>query len=277
MKRSPEYQRLTTNLERARADAHELGPESEEGKQKIKLAQSLDDQRSMCLAYILMRKVIGVLAAALPIVVLIVGKVFYHQGIPGSISGYYYTHLRTYFTGTLCVLGVFMFTYQLRDVDEYKWDNILSTFAGVTALGVAFFPTTPNVDKLSSGQKGAGTVHLLCAGALFAFLAVFALVIFRKHKGYLSGRKKLRNKIYAVCGGIIAGCIVIILVMRVVANGRSGNSLYWLEAVAVVAFGVSWLVKGETFPFLNDTQEDIVKALQPPTPPTADSVTAGAS
>jgi hypothetical protein len=29
-------------------------------------------------------------------------------------------------------------------------------------------------------------------------------------------------------------------------------SLFWFEAIAVVAFSISWLVKGAAFPVLND-------------------------
>jgi hypothetical protein len=32
----------------------------------------------------------------------------------------------------------------------------------------------------------------------------------------------------------------------------SHEPVFWLEAIAVISFGIAWLVKGETFAFIRD-------------------------
>jgi hypothetical protein len=55
--------------------------------------------------------------------------------------------------------------------------------------------------------------------------------------------------VYRVCGYAILACIFIIFVIELLPNKTSLEKftpVFWLEAVASVSFGVSWLIKGET-------------------------------
>ena len=62
------------------------------------------------------------------------------ERLQGSLSGYYYTGAGTYFTATLSVVGVFLIIYRLGDI---ALERLVTTLAGVAALGVAFFHTAP--------------------------------------------------------------------------------------------------------------------------------------
>jgi uncharacterized membrane protein YobD (UPF0266 family) len=68
----------------------------------------------------------------------------------------------------------------------------------------------------------------------------------------MSAQKRRRNQVYMVCGWIIVAAIVLVIVSNIVDPPSGWNTLYWLETVAVVAFGVSWLVKGEFLGILAD-------------------------
>jgi hypothetical protein len=68
----------------------------------------------------------------------------------------------------------------------------------------------------------------------------------------MSAQKRRRNRVYTVCGWIIVAAIVLVIVSNIVDPPSGWNTLYWLETVAVVAFGVSWLVKGEFLGILAD-------------------------
>ena len=68
-----------------------------------------EQHRSFVISYILLRRSIGVLGIALPMVLLIGFSIAHPDCIlPPSISHYYYTMMGTYFTGTLCAVGLFL-------------------------------------------------------------------------------------------------------------------------------------------------------------------------
>jgi hypothetical protein len=55
--------------------------------------------------------------------------------------------------------------------------------------------------------------------------------------------------VYRICGYAILACISMILAYELLPDKTSLEKLtpvFWLEAVASVSFGVSWLTKGET-------------------------------
>jgi hypothetical protein len=51
---------------------------------------------------------------------------------------------------------------------------------------------------------------------------------------------------------VIVAALVLIAVAEAVQPPHSWHSLFWLESVAVVAFGCSWLVKGGFLGLLAD-------------------------
>lgn len=173
--------------------------------------------------------------------------------LQNSISGYYHTEMRDMFVGTLCVVAFFLFSY--RGYRDSPWDAIAAKAVCVFALGVAGFPT--GVDASSPActimpdpipPSWVGTVHYAFAAALFATLAVFSLVLFTKSKGRMTVTKKKRNLIYRVCGVVMCLCMVLILLYRVFFTQtplQAYKPVFWLEAAALWAFGVSWLTKGE--------------------------------
>jgi hypothetical protein len=59
--------------------------------------------------------------------------------VPGSLSGFYYTHMRNLFVGAMCAMGVFFAAYRGYD----RWDNRLTNLAGIAAICIALSPTTP--------------------------------------------------------------------------------------------------------------------------------------
>ncbi len=74
----------------------------------------------------------------------------------------------------------------------------------------------------------------------------------------MSDMKKLRNTVYRVCGGVMLVSILLIAVYFA-AFGAEGrflgitNPIYWLETLAIFAFGFSWFVKSEVI--LKDKEE----------------------
>ncbi|MGQ0562726.1 MAG: DUF998 domain-containing protein [Gemmatimonadota bacterium] len=199
---------------------------------------------SLVRSYLTLRKAIGVIGTALPFVLAFGGMlVLQRPGIESSISGYYHTAMRDVFVGSLCAIGVFLWSY--RGYDER--DNIAGNLACIFALGVALFPTTPPAP--TAADKLAGVLHYSSAAAFFLTLAYFCLVLFRQTNKPNPARKKVqRNQVYALCGNLILTCIGLIVVVKLVPDSwpiHTYDPVFWLEAAAVVAFGISWLTKGE--------------------------------
>jgi uncharacterized membrane protein len=93
------------------------------------------------------------------------------------------------------------------------------------------------------------TVHTVFAAQLFLVLAYFCLILFRKSAPGKSRtrRKQDRNVVYAVCGTVILVCDVVMVSLNLEGAERMLrpiNPLLTCESLALIAFGVAWLTKG---------------------------------
>jgi hypothetical protein len=207
---------------------------------------------SLIISYMTLRKTVGLLGTALPFLVSLGGLIVFGTKLQGSISAYYYTGMRDVFVGTLWAIGIFLFAYKGYD----HADNIAGNLACAFAIGVTLFPTTSEgSEAISKSAQIIGYVHLGFAALFFGTLSYFSLFLFTKTNAKslipMTARKKQRNSVYQVCGIIMLVCIAL---MAIISFMQSKNTvflstvhpLYWLEALAILAFGISWLIKGET-------------------------------
>ena len=124
-------------------------------------------------------------------------------------------------------------------------DELAARIAGASALVIAIFPTYP--PKVGSEpawwNETFGKIHDWASVVMFVMFAIFALWLFRltdQSKQDLSRGKQLRNRVYLVCGLAIVGGA-----SWVGFRLKTGNSqIFWQEALAIMAFSVSFLVKG---------------------------------
>lgn len=210
------------------------------------MSNKLPPNQTLVLSYMGLRKVIGVVAVGLPFV-LAIGHVLWQQqwGLKDSISSYYYTEMRDVLVGSLCAIAVFLMSYRGYD----RRDDIAGNIACVFALGVAFFPGVPDASP-TEAEKMIGHIHLASATGFFLTLSYFALVLFRKTDPAkpLTDRKRYRNRVYTVCGYAMLACMVVLAATRFLPHDsayRALDPVFWFEALAIVAFGVSWFTKGE--------------------------------
>lgn len=114
-----------------------------------------------------------------------------------------------------------------------------------------------------------GAIHYASAAVMFAILAYYSLVVFTRNQKagpedaepVRFTRKWWRNLIYRACGAVIIGCLVALAVqfallpegLKTVWNAANGT--FWVEALALFAFGISWSVKGRIFAVLRDRGE----------------------
>lgn len=209
------------------------------------------------ISYLAIRRAVGVLGIALPIVVSVGAVIFGNcHVLKDSISDYYYTIMGSTLTGILCAMALFMYSYNGFN----KWDRVASALACIFALGVAFFPM--NVDyrcvtcnycnvMYREVQPWRNIVHFGSATALFFDFGCMSLFLFTKSnkpKNERGRRKNQRNIIYKTCGIIIFTTLAFasLILLNIIPKTLIPHSTLWVEIIMLWAFGFSWLVKGET-------------------------------
>lgn len=200
----------------------------------------------LVISYLVLRKAIGVLGISLPFSLAIGGILFFGLlGIRPSLSSYYYTGMRDVFVGTLCAIGVFLWSYKGYEAQ----DDVAGDLACIFALGVALFPTSP--PNPSALEQVIGVLHFIFAGCFFGILAYFCFALFTKsNQNSPTGKKRLRNIVYRICGFIIIGAILLLGLNAILPDSIQAlyehlEPVFWLESIAIIAFGFSWFVKGE--------------------------------
>jgi hypothetical protein len=200
-------------------------------------------------SYLFLRRAIGIIGMALP-VVLIIGNLAWPPGLLlDSISSAYYTPLRGVLVGSAVALGVFLFSYR----GYGPVDDVVGDIAGIGAVGLALFPTAPN-SGASTDQVIVGDLHAAFSGLFFVSLVVFCLFLFPRTASGVppTPAKRRRNVVYRVTGVLIFVSVVLIGIVKVTSVAPSLHPLLWLETVAILAFGVAWAVKGEALGMLAD-------------------------
>lgn len=178
-----------------------------------------------------------------------------------SMSHYYYTRVTAALIIAVSLIAIFLMVYK----GEKPKDAYVSTLAGTFAMVLLLFPTydlfgseNGRFDQVALITKThpnefRSTLHYIAAGIFLTSLAYMSYFLFTKSNlpiAKRTARKKIRNRIYRTCA------ILMVLAMVVMFCGFKGwidekfyntNCLtFWMEFVAVEAFGVSWMVKGRS-------------------------------
>jgi hypothetical protein len=192
-----------------------------------------------------LRCVIGGLGMSLSIIVLVLSLI---NGLPfpGSISETYY--LEPCIAPFMIILGWASGTlicYKGYELIDY----IICSLAGIFGLGICLFPcySWRDVDRIVGtfqlSVRTSDTIHMISAIAFFILLAFNSLFLFTKSSGEMTKNKKIRNIIFRVCGiGMVASFALLLFPIP--------HVIWWVETVALIFFGVSWLTKANCIPFL---------------------------
>jgi hypothetical protein len=210
--------------------------------------------KSIIMSYINLRRLIGVLGMLLPLICVLGGLVFADLPCQRSISFYYHTNMRDFFVGLMIAVSMFLITYK----GYQARDSIVTTLSGLAGIGIALFPLeffkglAVPIGLFQVNAPVSSVVHIACAGIFFALLAVNSMFLFTLGKEDGEPRtenKKIRNGIYVACGAVILFSLVTFAALYLLVGDdelNKGSLVLVLESVMLLAFGVSWLVKGET-------------------------------
>lgn len=244
--------------------------------------QTIEQQeKDMVISFLTMRKAVGWLGMLLPFALLlfnwsineskIINKPQFVKQLDScrtiytpdgawktSISHYYYTTVGELFTGTLCAVALFMFTYvgfKKRNGDKWLSDSATTTLAGLFALGVIIFPASKDHCikdnfRIFISSDLVGGIHLTFAVGFFLMLAMMSIINFRRTKVPGKFGNTWRDQLHLICGAGMLVCLALIalyiafLEEQHIAWLERCNPVFSLEALALQLFGLSWLTKG---------------------------------
>ncbi|HMF42256.1 MAG TPA: hypothetical protein VKQ32_16390 [Polyangia bacterium] len=195
------------------------------------------------------RRIVGSVGLLLPALVYLWAGVRPTAGLPRwkllwSVSAYYYTGAVGVLVGLLFALSLFLFSY--RGYRGVWADRIVGCTGGLAALIVALFPTIApeGLSSPSWWTPRTGVIHYIAAVALFVSFILFAVWLFRKsdtpRRRDRPPDKRRRDDICLGCGLVMIACVIWAGVASLL-----DKPIFVPESIAIVAFSISWLVKGE--------------------------------
>lgn len=209
----------------------------------------------LCMSYKSMRRILGILGVTFPFLLIIGTQLGVLTPVLDSISTYYFSSALGIFIGVLSSYALFLISYKGYNF----WDDLICNISGVSVLFVIFFPaleasraTFPHLVNFLS-PAATLVIHYISAGIFLLSLGAMSLFFFTKSdkkKSEWGKAKKRRNIVYIVCGAFIFFDTLLMGIYQIIPAFRSWGDtwscFFWLESFAIIAFGISWLVKGET-------------------------------
>jgi hypothetical protein len=207
--------------------------------------------KSLIFSYLTLRKLIGILGILLPFACLFGGSLFQNRPVMDSISAYYHSNMRDILTGLLVGVSLFLLSYRGYE----RRDMIVAIVSGIAGLGIAIFPCASRIQPSSAvgvfqlTPPLAGYLHYGSSALFFILLGINSFFLFTLgDKKKWTKRKSKRNIIYRVCGLVIFASLLTLLILTIILGDKLIATVltFIFETVMLLAFGISWLVKGET-------------------------------
>jgi hypothetical protein len=195
--------------------------------------------------YLRLRRGMGLIALFFPWVLWFGGLAVSGTPLQTSMSMYYYSSMRDVFVGVLVAIGAFLFLYKGYTRREDWALNV----AGLCAPGIALFAMDPAGDCAASGS--GFSAHGAFAVVFFAAIAYVCLFVPKLSLAdrVPAGLRHAYASVAKVCGGVMAASIGGAALYTLLAPGELKaslcrvNVLFWVEALAVGAFSVYWIVR----------------------------------
>lgn len=232
----------------------EIGP-----KRQQKSGFETDPIDRTVISYLTLRRFIGFLGIILPIVLLL-GSKFNSENLLPSISHYFHSCMKIAFVGIIFSIAVFLWCHNGDDHAE----SLLTKAASLCAILVVICPTKNDLSILNEGTayylsdfkkfvqptvkepEFVGYFHFICAAFFFTILIILILWKFKNHEKKSSNPSIGRLWFYNISGWGMVLCIAIIFISHIFGFAYSIFPVTFLcETIALILFGLAWLVKGE--------------------------------
>ncbi|GAA6181155.1 hypothetical protein NBRC116594_25930 [Shimia sp. NS0008-38b] len=248
------------------------------------LEQSVDQKR---LAFL-----VGAVSFLLPVAVSKVADVTENCARDSISHFYFDPYAGPIFVGMLFFIGAFLMAYRGGSRGENTWSNIAGIGAILLAIfptaGTGCDETAQSMSRVFvmvnnqtppsiSAQSGddllrlfdhSALLHAVGAATVFLFLGFYCWRPLRRivpsiHQpdGELLRSKYWRNNLYGLCALVVFASCALLAANTVSEALRSAplfsawnhwNFTYYVEAAALWAFGLAWIVKARIVLFLND-------------------------
>ena len=203
------------------------------------------------ISHLTLRKLIGILGMLLPFACLLGGSLVQNAPLMDSISAYYHSNMQDIFVGLIICFSLYLMTYRGYD----KRDIIIGLASGIAGVGIVLFPCESRANpSLAVGvfqitPPIAEYLHYGCSALFFILLGIYSFFLFtRGDKTKWTKSKSKRNVIYRICGLIIFASLLTLGTMAFILDIDLKKTVWTFvfETVMLLAFGTSWIVKGET-------------------------------
>ncbi len=199
------------------------------------------------------RNLVGLLGMILPWFCLLGYYLNYRSGAAGLTEPFPDSMSITYYVTPVLSMVLTAASIVLITYVGYDWrDRTVTTLSGLFGLMIVLFPCADSngVYDAMGIATTAGyfqtpvelnkVVHNVAAIVFFTLLAFNSFFLFTLGSGEPTPQKRKRNIVYKVCAiGMVAALVLLIIPVRF------PHKVFWLEAVALTFFGISWLTKGE--------------------------------
>ena len=233
----------------------------------------MKDNTDIFNSYSRIRKLIGILGLLLPVLIVI----FYGGFLP-SISLFYYTRSAVFFIAILAAFGLFLISYEgykPKEKEKGFSDNFVTHVSGFAILIVVLVPTAcletafKVCNVCISGKfclfghdiKDINYVHLISAAIFFFAMGYMSIINFTR------GNDEKYHFMYKFCGYVIWSSLLLLAIEFIIRlSGGEGYvtvyDVFILETVMIVAFAISWLLKGRTIEYIIELKNSSLKFLR---------------
>ena len=194
----------------------------------------------------IIKLIIGVIAVSLALFMQLASGELLH-----SISESYHYRARDWFVGLLFAVALLFLSFKGENGRERK----LTILASLCAVLVAIAPC-----ECGRTAGFISVFHFPAAAGVFAIMGYFCWR-FRKTALSKVGKyteAKRRVYVYTACLIGMIGCAIMAIAYALASKRLDAifpNYIFWLEAIGLVSFGVSWLAASRTIPVITNPKE----------------------
>jgi len=132
-------------------------------------------------------------------------------------------------------------------------------FADILVTGDTVAPIEISVTQGFTLLEQIKSFHVIGAAIMFLYLGLYCMFVLTRtveerhlSNGKTRPSKARRNRFYVICGGIIIACAVALAFKQLLPDDNifwnANNLTFWVEAIALWAFGAAWAAKGRLTP-----------------------------